>query len=289
MKGSGLLVAVLPLMWLVAASVQSSAQEKTVWERDLVYYTDKENVLRLDIARPASPEGPLPAILFLAIPASNARATYASQLAEAAGRGYIGVTLDYHDIEIEDNGKARYPFPTQLLDVKRAIQWLKENAEKYSIDPEEIGVVGWSYGGYLALMAALTGPSDGFEPTGNGPDTSVQAAVSMAGFIDWMKMDESEASWSLGGSAQDMPDVYTKASPLTYVTKDSPPMLLLYGKQDPIVSAKDAAALDQKLTDAGVQHSLYLVNEADHLAVSGYVDKEIVWRFFDQTLKLKTD
>jgi len=109
----------------------------------------------------------------------------------------------------------------------------------------------------------------------------------MAGFIDWTKMDESEASWSLGGTAQDIPDVYAKASPLAYVTKESPPMLLLYGKQDPIVASEDAAALDQKLADAGVQHSLYLINEADHLSMSGYVDKGIVWGFFDENLKQK--
>lgn len=276
---------VLLLGGLSAAVAQSQAQGKTVWERNLVYYTDKENVLRLDLARPADVTGPLPALLFLAAPASDAKATFASQVESAAQRGYVGVTIDYHDIEIEDHGKARYPFPTQLMDVKRAIRWLKLNAEKYHIDAQEIGVIGWSYGGYLALMAGLTKPEDGFEPVGDGPDTNVQAVVSLAGFIDWTKMDDSEASWSLGGTAFDVPDVYTKASPLTYVRSDDPPVLLLYGKLDAIAPSEDAAALDKKLADAGGQHSLYVINEADHLQMSGYADKGIVWGFFDENLK----
>jgi acetyl esterase/lipase len=262
------------LIALFVAAVQGQAQGKTVWERDLVYYSDQQNVLRLDIARPADAQGPLPAVIFLAAPAA---------------RGYAGVTLDYRDIEIEDHGKARYPFPNQLLDVKRAIRWLKQNADAHGIDASEIGVIGWSYGGYLALMAGLTGPGDGFEPSADGPDTRVQAVVSLAGFIDWTRMDESEASWSLGGTRQEIPDVYTKANPLTYVRQDDPPVLLLYGKLDPVAPADDAALLDQKLADAGGQHSLYVINEADHLGMSGYVDTGIVWSFFDGALKKKAD
>ncbi|HTP58785.1 MAG TPA: prolyl oligopeptidase family serine peptidase [Spirochaetia bacterium] len=277
------------LMAFFMVAVQGQAQGKTVWARDLVYYADRQNVLRLDIARPADDQGPFPAVIFLATPASSARSTYEPQLAGAAARGYAGITLDYHDIEIEDHGKARYPFPNQILDVKRAIRWLRQNADKYQIDPTEIGVIGWSYGGYLALMAGLTGDQDGFEPAGTGPDTKVQAVVSLAGFIDWTKMDESEASWSLGGTSQDIPDVYTKANPLTYVRQDDPPMLLLYGKQDPVAPSDDAALLDQKLAEAGGQHSLYVINEADHLGMSGYVDKGIVWGFFDGVLKKKAN
>ena len=275
------------LIGLSAVAAQVPAQEKILWERNLIYSTDKYNVLRLDIARPAGATERLATVIFLSTPASNARSIYASQVAAAAARGYVGVTLDYHDIEIEDHGKARYPFPEQLLDVKRAVRWLKQNCEKYQIDPDQIGVIGWSYGGFLALMAGLTVPDDGFEPPGDGPDTRVQAVVSLAGFIDWTKMDESEASWSLGGTAQDLPDAYTKASPLTYVRSDEPPVLLLYGKLDSIAPSEDATTLDQKLADAGDQHSLYVINEADHLQMSGYVDKGIVWGFFDEVLKNK--
>jgi acetyl esterase/lipase len=289
MKRLRLSFVVLLLGGLLAVTAQPQAQGKTVWEQNLVYYTDKENALRLDLALPPDVTGPLPTLIFLSAPASNARSTYASQVASAAQRGYVGVTIDYHNIEIEDHGKARYPFPTQLLDVKRAIRWLKVNAEKYHVDPQEIGVVGWSYGGYLALMAGLTGPEDGFEPAGEGPDTKVQAVASLAGFIDWTKMDESEASWSLGGTVQDVPDVYTKASPLTYVRPDDPPVLLLYGKLDPVAPSEDAVALDQKLADAGALHSLYVINEADHLQMSGYADKGIVWGFFDENLKPKSN
>jgi len=273
---------IVPLVLLAAAQAQA---QQVVLDRDIVYYSDKGNDLRLDIARPAAADQPVPAIIFLPIPTSKARATYAAQLTSAAQRGYVGVTLGYHYIELEDHGKARYPFPTQLLDVKRAIRWLRANADTYHVDAEKIGVIGWSYGGYLALMAGLTGPDDGLEPSPAGADTKVQAVVSLGGFIDWEKMDDSEAAWSLGGSAADIPEVYTKASPLSHASSDSPPVLLIYGKRDGIVTYDQAVALDRKLKEGGVAESLLLINEADHIDVSGYVDKEVVWRFFDQYLK----
>ncbi len=282
---ASLLALLLLGLFAIQAQAQSEAKDNLVSIHDLVYFADKGTTLRLDIVRPAQVDGSLPAVIFLPIPTTMARSTYAAQIVSAAKKGYVGVTLGYHYIEIENNGKARYPFPTQLLDVKRAIRWLKANAEKYHIDAGEIGVIGWSYGGYLALMAGFTGPDDGLEPAGDGPDTKVQAVVSMGGFIDWTKLDESDAAWSLGGTADQIPDVYTKASPLTYVKSDNPAVLLLYGKRDGIVPYEDANVLDQKLADAGVQHSLFVINEADHLDVAGYADKGIVWGFFDQNLK----
>lgn len=285
MKGLKAFV-IVPLVLLAAAQAQA---QQVVVDRDLVYYSDKGNDLRLDIARPAQADQPLPVVIFLPIPTSKARATYAEQLTSAAKRGYVGVTLGYHFIEIEDNGKARYPFPTQLLDVKRAIRWLRANADKYHIDGEKIGVIGWSYGGYLALMAGLTGPDAGLEPSPAGADTKVQAVVSLGGFIDWEKMDDAEASWSLGGSAADIPEVYTKANPISHVSSENPPVLLIYGKKDGIVTYDQAVALDRKLKDAGVQESILVINEADHLDVAGYADKEVVWRFFDENLKPKSN
>jgi len=277
---------VLPLVAVCAVAAHAQAGGAPIVDRGVIYATVSDVSLRLDIARPAAATEPVPVVIYLPVPTTKERVSYDAQIVNAAQRGYVGVTMSYHSLEIEDNGKARYPFPTQLTDVKRAIRWLRSHADAYNIDPQEIGVIGWSYGGYLALMAGLTGPADGFEPAGDGPETNVQAVVSLGGFTDWTKMDESEAAWSLGGTAQEIPDVYKKASPLSYVTSDSPPVFLLYGRRDSIVAPEDhAVPLDRKLTDAGARHSLLIINEADHLDVSGYVDKGIVWSFFDQNLK----
>lgn len=279
----------LMLFLFSVAGIQSEAKEKPfVWERDLVYWSEDGVDLMLDIVRPSRIEGPLPAVIYLPRPESGtARSTYSMQLFSAARKGYIGVTLDYHSLEIEEKGKAKYRFPTQLLDIKNAIRWLRANAEQYFIDPSSIGVIGWSYGGYLALMTGLTGPDDGFEPAGADSDTRVQAVVSLAGFTDWTLMDESDAEWSLGGTARQVPALYRKASPLTYVRPGSPPVLLVHGEKDVYVTPEHTTLLDRKLTEAGVEHSTIIVTGEDHIGISVYVDKPVVWEFFNAHLKSK--
>ena len=265
--------------------IHSESREKPfVWERDLVYSRENGVDLMLDIVWPSKIQGPLPAVIYLPRPESGtARSTYSMQLFSAARKGFIGVTLDYHSLELEERGKAKYRFPAQLLDIKAAIRWLRTNAEQYFIDPSSIGVIGWSYGGYLALMAGFTGPGDGFEEADS--DTRVQAVVSLAGFTDWTLMDESDAEWSLGGKARDMPAVYRRASPLTYVREDSPPVLLIHGDKDVVIPPEHTELLDKKLAEAGVEHATIIVEGEDHLALAAYVDKKVVWDFFNEHLK----
>ena len=78
----------------------------------------------------------------------------------AASKGYVAVTVDYRLTNVKENGKTKFPFPNQLYDVKSAVRWLRANAEKYNINPDRIGVVGWSSGGHLALLVGLTDASD---------------------------------------------------------------------------------------------------------------------------------
>ena len=128
-------------------------------------------------------------------------------------------------------GAVRQPqFPAQIHDVKAAIRWLRASAATYAIDPERIGVVGFSAGAILALMAGLTGPKDGLEGEAASYEYSseVQAVVSAGGAADLAARGFSGGAYSedsmrryLGGSPAEQPERYRLASPATYVQNSS--------------------------------------------------------------------
>jgi acetyl esterase/lipase len=188
-------------------------------------------------------------------------------------------------------------------DVKRAVVWMKTNAEKYGLDPARVVVAGGSAGGHLALLAAYAPDHPELTPGDvREADRSVRAVVAYYGPADmgafyqhfdatlgslgkglepgkgsilfritravteWVirsspeKMKEqqpfSSFDWMvtnlLGGSPDEMPEVYELASPITHVGSGSPPTLLLQGEHDSFVPAYGSRALHRKLVEAGV-------------------------------------
>jgi acetyl esterase/lipase len=170
-----------------------------------------------------------------------------------AGLGYVGVTVAYRLVPA-----AR--FPAQLEDCKAAVRWLRANAAKYRINPERIGVVGFSAGGHLASMLGVTGKKDELEGAGGNPGQSsrVQAVVSFFGLTDFSTRDwprdleKGVIEPFLGGSFADHGDEYRRASPITYVTRDAPPFLFFHGSEDKLVPVDQSKRLGEKLRNAGV-------------------------------------
>ncbi|MFN2160457.1 MAG: alpha/beta hydrolase fold domain-containing protein [Candidatus Promineifilaceae bacterium] len=167
-------------------------------------------------------------------------------------------------------------------DVKRAVAWMKENAGQYGVDHGHIVLGGGSAGGHLALLAAYTAADPELTPADlQDRDLSVQGVVSFYGptdlratyehlaqerFIGYplieigqpgaatMKKNMPDAGrldWLLGGHLQDIPEVYALASPVTHVSPDSPPTLLIQGEPDVIAPAAAARELEAALVEAG--------------------------------------
>jgi len=166
---------IIPLFLLfiiIIASVFTSYQtsiaedKDVIVEIDIIYGRGDDVDLMLDLARPAKGRGRFPALIFIFGGSwrSGSRQNYSTEIIQAAERGYVAVTVDYSGLtNVRESGKVKYPFPAQVYDVKCAVRWLRSNAKKYRIDPNSIGVVGWSSGGHLALMLGLTDSSDGLE------------------------------------------------------------------------------------------------------------------------------
>jgi predicted peptidase len=177
--------------------------------------------------------------------------------------------------------------------VKAAVRWLRANAEKYHVDPERIGATGASAGGHLSLMVGLTDADDKLEGEGGHPDQSsrVQAVVNVFGPTEMVSSyKNSSVAWIfrlfMGGTPAEAADAYKAASPVTYVSKDDPPVLTLHGDQDALVPVDNARLLDEKMKAAGAEHTLMVLEGQGH-GFQGEAAKkadDATWAFFEKHL-----
>jgi acetyl esterase/lipase len=205
-------------------------------------------------------------------------------------RGFIVASLDYR---LAPQSK----WPSQITDVKCAIRHLRANAATYKLDPNKIGVWGGSAGGHLVAMLGTTDKSAGFD-VGEYLDQSsrVQAVVDLFGPADLPAMFTSNAqvvaSRVFGSASRDDP-ILVKASPVTYITSDDPPFLILQGDKDTTVPLEQSQILHDKLKAGGVNATLVIVKNAGHgfMPVGGAISPsraeltKMLADFFDTYLK----
>lgn len=268
-------------------------------EENITYGKAGDTELKLDLARPDG-DGPFPAIVFIHGGgwAGGNRQIYSGQIREAAKRGYVAATISYRLMVFDDKKKetttATPIFPAQINDAKAAIRWLRANASKYKVDANRIGVTGASAGGHLSLLVGLTDSSAKLEGESGTPDQSsrVQAVVNVFGPTEMMSCHKkSSVAWIfrlfLGGTPEETPDLHKAASPLTYVSKDDPPVLTLHGDLDELVPIEQATMLDEKMKAAGASHTLIILKGQGHGFAGEHQKKadKATWDFFAEHLK----
>ncbi len=268
-------------------------------EENITYGKAGGTELKLDLARPQG-DGPFPAIVFIhggGWYAGN-RQGYRGQIQEAAKRGYVAATISYRLMKFDEKKKetatATQNFPAQIHDAKAAIRWVRANAKKYHVDPNRIGVTGGSAGGHLSLLVGLTDPSAGLEGDSGNPGQSsrVQAVVNVFGPADMVLCyKKSSVAWIfrlfLGGTPGEVPERYKAASPITYVSKDDPPVLTLHGDKDALVPVEQARALDEKMKAVGASHTLIIFKGQGHGfgGEDGKKAADATWEFVARHLK----
>jgi acetyl esterase/lipase len=223
-------------------------------ERGVKFAEVEGKRLRLDIYRPADhdpdDDSPQPAVIQVHGGGWLAGSRFEQGiplLNHLASIGWVGFNIDYRL-------SPQATFPDQITDVKRAIAWVRENAEELGIDPEMICLTGGSAGGHLTALAALT-PGD-FQPGFEDADTSVAAAVPFYGVFD---LTDSNGFYypelrsyvfekivfkrSYAGNE----DLYRAASPTQRVHADAPPFLIIHGERDTLVPVEDARHFAEEL------------------------------------------
>ncbi len=236
--------------------------------RGITYCTAGKIALKMDLYYPKTRAASMPVVLYLhggawefGTKLSSGGIVNFSPLLE---RGFVIASADYR-LAPPDK------FPAQIYDVKCAVRSLRARAGQYNIDPQRIGVWGASAGAHLAMLLGVTDRSAGFEgDEGYGDQSSrVQAVVDMFGPADltapgFVQNTQGISQAVFGVPANSSSDVLKKASPITYVSKDDPPFLVVQGAQDTVVPLSQSREFVARLKAAGVPVIFIVVRNAGH-------------------------
>ncbi len=221
--------------------------------QDIEYGQGGGESLKLDLYQRKGLDHPVPAILFIHGGgwSKGGRNDYHFYCVKFAELGYVVATASYRLVP-------EWQYPAAVHDVKCAVRWLRANAMKYHIDPEMIGVAGGSAGGHLSMMVGYSSDVPELEGDGGNDDVSsqVQAVVNLYGPTDLTVPVAAEHPTVLAFFGDNKIDEvrtdYEQASPLTHVTEDDPPTLIIQGTIDDLVPVSQADALALKLHEVGV-------------------------------------
>lgn len=223
--------------------------------------------LKLNLIYPEDSEKLYPCIVWICGGAwlTMDRSAHLPYLAELARSGFVVASVEYRT-----SNEAAYP--AQVIDVKAAIRYLRAHSERYRIDTERFGVMGESAGGYLAAMAALAE-----DPAFNVGDyleysSKVQAAcpwypptdVTNFPYPSPLESAASPESLMLGMNAMLHQEDALKACPVSFVSKDAPPFMIIHGINDHTVPFSQGEILHDKLEAAGCDVKLIALEDADH-------------------------
>ncbi|VBA51719.1 Carboxylesterase NlhH [Mycobacterium attenuatum] len=164
-------------------------------------------------------------------------------MAHLVSRGWVCVSLNYRVSPL-------HTWPAHIVDVKRALAWVKENIAAYGGDPDFVAISGGSAGGHLSALAALTPNEPRFQPGFEHADTSVVAAVPFYGRYDWYSTDAAGRPEFIGllerfvvkRKFSQHRQIFVDASPIHHVRADAPPFFVLHGADDsliPVVEARE--------------------------------------------------
>jgi len=179
--------------------------------------------------------------------------------------GYLVVSLNYR----------LYPpatWPFMIQDVKCAIRSLRAHATEYNLDANRIAAIGPSAGGHLVSLLGTTDQNAGYD-VGEYLDQSsrVQAVIAMAAVTD-LTQNFPNADIELMKRIGFGEDNIVEASPITYVTPDDPPFLLIHGDKDELVPYQQSQLLYDKLVQANVPAQLVIVKNARHSLIDVNTD-----------------
>lgn len=224
--------------------------------RGIVFPTADGESLKLDLFQPRDSKGKVPVILafhggsWLA----NTRSEMGPLAEYLSAQGYAVVTPDYRLAP-------RYVYPAQVEDARAAARWVAANAEKYHWDMDHFVLLGLSAGGQLAGLLATDRPADvpkaccvvtlssPMDFTGTPPSLKAELVVKLY----------------LGASQKDKPELYKQASPITHVTPQAPPFLIVHGMADDTVPIEQSTRMKAALEAAHVPVEYHAVPDAGHL------------------------
>jgi acetyl esterase/lipase len=264
------------LAWLLIGAAWAYGGEVTVL-RD-VAFLEPGRAEKLDLYLPAraGAETATPAVIWIHgggfTGGDKADARETDVCSNLAAAGFVCASVNYR--------LGERSWPTNLLDCKNAVRFLKAQAPKYRIDPRHIAVMGGSAGGVLALMVGFTTGRAEWEPAAPYPAASsaVAAVGNFYGAANFLTREKPSPTGALTGQPGDMSglekafgvapgapeEVWRALSPVSHITRASPPVLIAHGLADPLSAYSQALDLARALAAQGVSHQLVMLGGVGH-------------------------
>jgi acetyl esterase/lipase len=262
--------------------------------RDIDYAGQGRRSQRLDVYRNRSHPDGCPVFLYIhggGWVIGDKREQGIPLMLQLASRGWVCVTANYAL-------SPKATFPDHLVDVKRALAWVKEHIVEYGGDPGYVVISGGSAGGHLASLAALTPNRAEYQPGFEAADTTVQACVPFYGVYDFTNRDgirgrgmgkflERTVMKSKLATAR---DAWERASPMDEVNQGAPPFLVVHGANDTLVPVAEARRFVQLLRAAsdapvvyaelpGAQHAFEIFRSVRTLHVVRATERWLAWAY----------
>ena len=207
----------------------------------------------------------------------------------------------------------RYTVPEIVADINRAVRFIRYHAKDYGIDPDHIGITGASAGGHLSLMLGTAG-TDGnpdakdpvdrvssrvqavacfFPPTdflnygkaGEAKIRPIDHAPPYRAAFDYRELDQDKRLWVAITDPKRLEKIAQAISPVSHVTADDPPTLIIHGDQDRLVPLQQSELIIEKLKKAGVESKLIVKKGAGHGWLGLEKDEAQIIDWFDKHLK----
>lgn len=261
------LIGEYPFIDIASRVVPESVQEI----KNITYVRYGKRVLQLDLYLPESaPSHTKPGIVFVHGGGWRAgyRTNFTPMAIDMAERGYVAATISYRL-----SPEAQYP--AAIHDVKAAVRWLRNNAKKYGVNPDQIAVIGGSAGGQIASLTGMTNGLEKFDPQAKTSrvSSSVQAIVNIDGLSDFTseaarfheddpRKNPSAAGAWFGGRYAEKTALWHEASPTFYVNKNTPPILFLVSAQERF--SVGHSEMIEKMKPLGISYQVAQIPDSPH-------------------------
>jgi acetyl esterase/lipase len=177
---------------------------------------------------------------------------------------YVGISVGYRLTDVA-------PYPAQIHDCKAAIRYIRANAARLGINPDKIGLWGSSAGGHLVSLLGTSGDLKEIEGDLGitGVSSRVACVVDYCGPSDFPAFELTSGARVpvtklLGGTPKDRLEIAKQASPITYVTKDDPPFLIVHGTADNTVPFDQAVRFNDAQKKAGIDTTFIRIEGGGH-------------------------
>jgi acetyl esterase/lipase len=170
-----------------------------------------------------------------------------------AEKGYMTGTVSYRL-------KRDSIYPASVEDVSDAVEWVFKNGENFGYDPHRVALIGGSAGAHLSMLAAYGWRDSRSQMDSIANNNQIKAVVDIYGPVDLTDdyaQTQPLVTGFMGHSYREKPELYKEASPITYLSKNAPPTLILHGTSDKLVPIHQSDTLKSRLDELEVPCEYY--------------------------------